>query len=537
MPRPQTSTTLPTSSSFRDIRALRLADETGTLHKQADLPIALIYPSPYHVGMSSLGYQTIYRELHALAGVTAERAFLPDDVGETQRVREGLYTYESGRPVGDFPIVAFSLAYELELAGVTQCLDLAGIRAFADERAQHPGRFPLVIMGGPLTFSNPVPAGPFADVILMGEAEILIATLVDLYRGHHDRNALLAELSALPGFYVPSIHGEALPSIAAAPDARLPARSQIITPHTELASMFLIEPERGCHRGCTYCVMRRSTNGGMRLVPSERVLSLVPQNARRVGLVGAAVTDHPQLPQILRGLVDSGREVGISSLRADRLNSEIVGLLKRGGYRTLTTAADGASERLRTQIDRKTNEKHLLRAAALCRDEGLKLLKLYIMVGLPGETMADIDELGRFALELAAIAPKVAFGIAPFVAKRNTPLDRQPFEAIDIVQAKLARLRKHLAGRVEIRPTSPKWAWVEYRLAQGGFAAGRAAALAARKGGQFAAWKSALGDVPLPFVEGGLPEHKPARVVRLAQVSQASSSTTAASSPAGSVPN
>jgi radical SAM superfamily enzyme YgiQ (UPF0313 family) len=501
-------------ATFREVRARRLADEVGTLHKQAELAVALVYPSPYHVGMSSLGFQTIYRELHALPGVTAERAFLPDDARAARQAREGLHTYESGRPVGDFPVVAFSLAYELELAGLVDCLDLCGIPALAADRAANPSRHPLVAIGGPLTFSNPVPAGPYADVIVMGEAEELVAILMEAVRQEPDRAALLGELSRLPGFYVPSIHGEHPPAIAAAPDSRLPGRSQILTPHTELASMFLIEPERGCHRGCTYCVMRRSTNGGMRTVEPERVLALIPPDARRVGLVGAAVTDHPGLPTILRALVDGGREVGISSLRADRLTSEIVGLLKRGGYRTLTTASDGASERLRKEIDRKTNERHLMRAATLCRDEGLRLLKLYIMVGLPGETMADIEELARFALELAAVAPKLALGIAPFVAKRNTPLDRQPFEAIDVVDDRLSRLRVLLKGRVEVRPTSPKWAWIEYRLAQGGFAAGRAAAAATRAGGRFADWKAALAEVPLPPVETGPPLLVPARVVR-----------------------
>ena len=134
----------------------------------------------------------------------------------------------------------------------------------------------------------------------------------------------------------------------------LPARSQILTPHTELRSMFLIEPERGCSRGCTYCVMRRTTNGGMRTVPPERVLELVPEQARRVGLVGAAVTDHPRVVELVETLVRGGREVGISSLRADRLTDALVAALRKGGARSLTTAADGASERLRKAIDRKT---------------------------------------------------------------------------------------------------------------------------------------------------------------------------------------
>ncbi len=491
--------------SFRQIREDRLAAEIGTLRKHGDLAIALVYPSPYNVGMSSLGYQTVYRLLNAMPGVAAERAFLADDARAARLAREPLCTYESGRSVGDFPVVAFSLAYELELAGLVDCLDLSGIPALAEERAANPARHPLVVIGGPLTFSNPVPAGPYADVMLLGEAETLLPILVEAVRSTRDRAALLADLATRPGFYVPSLHGEDLPAIAKAPDEDLPAYSQVLTPHTELRDMFLIEPERGCHRGCTYCVMRRSTNGGMRLVEPARVKSLIPDGARRVGLVGAAVTDHPGLPEILRHVVDTGREVGISSLRADRLTDEIVGLLKRGGAEALTTASDGASERMRDVIQRKTKERHLLRAAELCRDHGLRQLKLYMMVGLPGETDADFEELARFGLELARVAPRVAFGIAPFVAKRNTPLDESPFEAIDVIDARLARLRAALRGRVEIRPTSPKWAWVEYRLAQGGFAAGLAAARATRAGGRFADWKAALAEVPAPLVRAAAP--------------------------------
>ncbi|MBC8133977.1 MAG: radical SAM protein [Deltaproteobacteria bacterium] len=459
--------------------------------------------------MSSLGFQAIYRELNALPGVAAERAFLPDDVTATRAASEDLATYESNRPVGDFQVVAFSLAYELEIAGLVECLDLAGIPALAAERAGAKARRrqPLVVIGGPLTFSNPVPAGPFADVILLGEGEGLIVTLVEALRdgGDQDRATLLATLAKLPGFYVPAIHGESVPEIAAADDACLPAYSQILTPHTELTDMFLVEAERGCHRGCTYCVMRRSTNGGMRLASPERVLSRIPTHARRVGLVGAAVTDHPGLVPILRALVDADRQVGISSLRADRLTDEIVGLLKRGGYRSLTTASDGASERLRTEIQRKTKERHLLRAAGFCQTHGLRHLKVYMMLGLPGETDDDIDELARFGLELANVAPRVVFGIAPFVAKRRTPLDGAPFAGIAAVDAKLASLRRAVKGRVELRPTSPKWAWVEYRLAQGGFAAGHAAAAAGRAGGRFANWRAALADVPVPAVSDGVP--------------------------------
>ncbi len=234
--------------------------------------------------------------------------------------------------------------------------------------------------------------------------------------------------------------------------------------------------------------MRRTTNGGMRTVPLEKVLSLVPGEARRVGLVGAAVTDHPRIKDIISKIVEGGREVGISSLRADRLDEDLVQLLCRGGYRTLTTASDGASQRLRTAIQRRTSEQHLVRAAELARKCRLDRLKLYEMIGLPDETLEDIDELVRFALELSRITP-LSLAISPFVAKRNTPLDGAPFEPIPSLENKIAALRAGLKEKVDIRSVSARWAWVEYMLAQGGEEAGLAALSAWRAGGRFADWK------------------------------------------------
>jgi radical SAM superfamily enzyme YgiQ (UPF0313 family) len=227
-----------------------------------------------------------------------------------------------------------------------------------------------------------------------------------------------------------------------------------------------------------------------------------------VGLVGAAVTDHPRLPAILHHIVvERGLEVGISSLRADRLTSELVGLLKGGGYRTLTVASDGASERMRELVERKTRERHLLRAAELAKEHGLRTLKVYMMVGLPGETDADIDELVRFSGELSKQV-RTAFGVAPFVAKRNTPLDGAPFAGIAEVEARLDRLRRGLRGVAEVRPTSARWAWVEYVLAQGGSEAGLRAYAAHRAGGGFAAWRSAFAGYKTLREQGmGTPPH------------------------------
>lgn len=466
-----------------------LAAETGTLRKEAPFRVALLYPSPYRTAMSSLGYQSIYGRLNRLPGVAADRAMLPDDSAAHRQASAPFLTLEAERPVGDYPVLAFSVAYELEIAGVADCLDLAGLPPLAADRgAEHP----LVVAGGPLTFSNPAPLGPFCDVIVLGEADELAAEAVRAAAEHTgDRASLLSWFAARPGYYVPSIHGDEVPDVAQAALGELPARSVVMTPNTELASMFLTEAARGCSRGCTYCVMRRSTNGGMRVIDPALILGGIPDAARRVGLVGAAVTDHPEIEAVVHGVVDAGREVGISSLRADRLTDELVALLARGGYRTLTVASDGASERLRAFIERKTYERHLVRAAELAKRHGLRVLKLYMMVGLPGEEDADIDELVRFTTELAAIH-RVALGIAPFVAKRHTPLDGAPFAGIPLVEARLARLRAGLRGRADVRPTSARWAWVEYMLAQGDHRAGLAALDAWRAGGGFGAWKRAF---------------------------------------------
>jgi radical SAM superfamily enzyme YgiQ (UPF0313 family) len=463
-----------------------LAEEIGTIRKEAEFRLALVYPSPYRAAMSSLGYQTIYRRLNGLPGIAADRAVLPDDDGAAPGP---LLTLERDRPAGGYPLLAFSVAYELELAGMVRCLELAGVPPLAADRGpQHP----VVAAGGPLTFSNPVPLAPFCDVIALGEAEETALELVEAVRADGRRDAVMARLGGRPGFYVPERDGDTVPPVMAAPDELLPARSQILSPHAELASMFMTEAARGCSRGCTYCVMRRSTNGGMRIVPPDEVVGGIPAEARRVGLVGAAVTDHPRIAEIVRRIVEGGRQIGISSLRADKLDDELVELLARGGYRTLTTAADGASQRLRDAIERRTREEHLVRTAELARRHGLRTVKYYMMVGLPGETGADIDELVAFSRQLRAIHPRIAWGVAPFVAKRHTPLDGEPFAGIDVVEDRLDRLRRGLRGTATVRPTSARWAWVEYMLAQGDASAGLAVLDAHRAGGRFADYRGAF---------------------------------------------
>ncbi|HLV68278.1 MAG TPA: radical SAM protein [Polyangiaceae bacterium] len=485
-----------TSNATRRILEERLAAEIGRIEKNAPVRVGLLYPSPYSVGMSSLGYQRVYRLIQDARGLAAERVFLADGADSPGvPLTERPVTYEGRRELSDLPVLAVSMAYEIEIAGLIKMLDASGIPPLARERD---ARHPFILSGGPLTFSNPLPLAPFADAIVIGEGEELVIPALRIVTESSSRAAALDALARLPGLFVPSLHGDRLPPVAKADDALLPAHSAIRTPYTELSNMFLIEAERGCSRGCTYCVMRRSTNGGMRIVPKEVLLERIPPDARRVGLVGAAVSDHPKIVEIVRTLAERGAEVGLSSLRPERLKEELVAALRLAGYRTLTTALDGASERLRDLIERRGREPHYEAAAERARRHGMERLKLYLMIGLPGETDADIDECVRFIGELSRIIP-VALGISPFCAKRNTPLDRMPYAGVGVIQDRLERLRRGLRGRADVRATSARWAWVEYVLSQGGTAEGEAVLGAVRAGGRYADYRRAfreLGHTP-----------------------------------------
>jgi len=474
----------------------RLARERGTLGVGRPAPIVLAYPSPYRVGMSSLGFQTLYRQLNE-DGPGCHRAFLPDSWERMAlpwpQPKRPILSYETEQPISSYPIVGLSVAYELEISGVIRLLEGAGIPLLAAERGP---RDPIVVAGGPLTNSNPSVLLPFVDVLIVGEAEALlpeaIARILDAGRR---RDLAIESAATLPhtirGEIEPG-HFEPIPTMANAPAERLPARSAIVTAEAELSEMFLIEPERGCSRRCTFCVMRGATTGGMRLLDLDTPLSLIPEHARKVGLVGAAVTDHPQLEELVARIVARGKGIGISSLRADRLTPSLLRNLADGGYRTITVASDGISERMRLALDRKISEADLLRAAELIGAGGFHRMKVYEMMGAPGETDDDADELIRFALELAKIV-RLTLTFSTFVAKRNTPLDGQPFIGIKPAEARLARIRRGLEGKVELRPQPPKWAWVEYELAQRGPEVGHAAIEAVHAGARFSDWARALG--------------------------------------------
>ncbi len=467
--------------SWRQQVQARLAAERGTCFKQAPCRVALLKPSSYFASMSSLGLQRVYGLFNAEDGVAAERAFLPDTVGDGP-----LRTYESGMAVGAADLVALSVGYELEMGDLLVCLQRAGLAFLAKDRGVGD---PLVLLGGPLTFSNPRPLAPLVDLMVLGEADEVIGPLARIVARGGGRERILDEAASLPGVWVPSRQEEApLPLQLARPESL--ACSTLLTPHTELSDMFLVEVSRGCHRRCDFCVMRRGAGAGMRLFSAEQVWEHIPDWADRVGLVGAAVADHPHLVGIIERLVGQGRQCSLSSLRSDRISAPLLDALVAGGLKTLTIAADGASEALRRRIHKDVDQGHLVAAVEAARARRLKV-KLYVMVGLPGESEGDIDELVHFIrTHLSGLS--ATLGVAPFISKRNTPLDGLPFAGIKEVERRMARLRHGVGGIAEVRAASARWAWIEHALAQGDERLAAVAIAAYHDGGTFAAWKRAL---------------------------------------------
>ena len=276
---------------------------------------------------------------------------------------------------------------------------------------------PIVIAGGPLTFSNPAPLLPFVDVLICGEGEGLIKEVLQRIEGE-DKASLSALLSEPARVVVATERAPVLLPVAKADDVLLPAHSAIVAESTELRKMFLIEPERGCSRQCTYCVMRRSTNGGMRPVPAQAVLDAIPQGVERVGLVGAAVTDHREITDLVNALADRDLSIGISSLRAGRLKRPLLEALFRGGYRTVTVALDGASPRLRRVVRRKTEDQHIERVAREAKSVGFMKMKIYMVLGLPTEHDEDLENLAHELIELSKILPIVLILGCPNATRR-----------------------------------------------------------------------------------------------------------------------
>jgi len=453
----------------------RLARERGTVIKDwgGRLPVAVIYPNSYYVGMSNLGVHTVYSLLNSYRQVVAERVFWER---ENRGRRLPAASVESGRPLTDFSVLAFSVTYELDYFHITRILSASGIPLNAADRDE---RYPLVIAGGPCITANPMPLTPFFDCLCIGEAEpilpVLVPALLEGMSGQRDE--LLKALSALPGIYAPRHqHGTPVVRQWAKNLSNYPVASAIVTPDTELGDLYLLEVERGCNWGCRFCLVHTAFSP-MRCHPVNQLIEQARQGLawrKRVGLVGPAVTDHPDIEQLLVRLRELGAGLSISSMRIKPFSQQVLEELARGGIRTITLAPEAGSERLRRVIKKGVSEDDILQVVDRIAEQGIRRLKLYFIIGLPTETDEDIDEIIRLLLKAKDIADRRKSGtriivtISPFVPKANTPFQWLPMAPTTTVNNRLAMLKKSLPARgIQVRSESTAWSQVQGILSRG----------------------------------------------------------------------
>ncbi|MDH3349104.1 MAG: radical SAM protein, partial [Desulfobulbaceae bacterium] len=393
--------------------SLLLTTETGTIHKKwkGFLPVALIYPNTYPVAVSNLGFQLIYHQLNSLDFIVCERFVYPSQAGP-------LRSLESNRLLSDFPVVMFSISFENDYPNLISLLNagLASTLATSRDSSITPGS-PLIIGGGVAIFMNPEPLAPFCDLMVMGEAEAIVPELmlqVDNAINHgHSREKLCNEIgTGLDGCYAPSFYSfhygnnDHLSEIRAKDNLPLrinrviqdnpdqSAHSRLLSPDAEL-SMFMTELGRGCSRGCRFCAAGFIYRPP-RLWSSDAIIKSLderPAEIKRIGLLGMEMASNQVLDTISDYLRDNNCALSFSSLRADRISPALLSLLRDSSLKSAAIAPDGCSQRLRSVINKGLNEDDLINAAVRLVEAGIMHLKLYVMIGLPTESIDDLDEL------------------------------------------------------------------------------------------------------------------------------------------------
>ncbi len=442
-----------------------LAEESGAYYGHGEISVALVYPNSYFAGMSNLGFQTIYSQLNTIPGVACERVFLSPRI----------VSLEKGRLLSDFELAAFSVSFELDYLNVLKVLGSAGIPIRSGERNEN---YPLIVAGGFAPSSNPEPLSMFVDAFLIGEGEEVISEFMHAYKGLRKKlnhRELLEELSQIRGVYVPGCSENAIVERRWISDLDdFDTVSRVLTPNTEFGNMFMIELSRGCPRKCRFC-LAGSVCKPFRVRSAEKILNLASEGLKKrekIGLVSLEIGSYPYLDEVLDGILDMGGTVSLSSFRPGRWQGKILHTLKESGQKTIAIAPEAGSERLRRVIGKDIDEEEVMEQVKEAGSSGIKHIKLYFLVGLPGETGSDIEALIEFVGRVrknAASVRKVTVSVNPFVPKPGTPFEWCAMEKGNVLSARLRMITKGLRKLpgVSVVHESVRWSLWQGLLARG----------------------------------------------------------------------
>ncbi len=463
--------------------------------RHESVAVALVYPNTYHVGMSNLGFQTVYRLLNDVDGIVCERSFLPDPA----TIHTGdIISVESQRPLSTFDIIAFSISFENDYLNLLTIFERARIPFRASHRnATHP----LVICGGVTSMLNPAPIAPLMDCAFIGEVEVILPAFMELFKQIADRDALLLRAAQeVPGVYVPRFFTEdyfpdgrflALTPVKEVPavidrayagdDKSTPACSAILTPDTTFDQTFLVEVSRGCPHGCRFCgagfVYRPPRYHDSHSLGS--CIRLGQTHTKKIGLVGAAVSDLPDLDHLCNLAEELDVNLSFSSLRANALDESLITHLANSGVKTATIAPDAGSERMRRCINKGITENDILAAAEALVSHDIPNLKLYFMIGLPTETMADIDAIVSLCKKVKHVFLKtsrprgsigeITVSVNCFVPKPHTPFQWAPMDDIQSLKQKHKHIKRSLkrVANLRVHADIPRWAYLQALFARG----------------------------------------------------------------------
>ena len=463
----------------------------------------LVYPGTYELGMSSLGVQVIYSLLNRRTDTSCERAFVPQPqiLRQFRESRTPLFSFETQTPLHQFNLIGFSVSFESDYVNIPLTLELARIPPLASDRSDGD---PLIIAGGINISYNPEPITDFVDVFVVGEGEIAIHNLMDCISDWSEtagsKADLLRSLVTIPGFYVPKFYQvdyrddgtiERMSAEANAPEKirasaianldDVETCTQIHTPNTEFSNAHLIEIVRGCGRQCRFCVAdyarrwprHRSVENTLKLA------GLAHGITDRIGLVGASISDHPQIDEIATGLVEKGFRISCASLRAETVRPPLLDALAESEQGTITIAPEVATENLQRVVNKAIPRERLYHVFEEALKREILNLRLYFLIGVPYETAADVEAIANMAREMRSILlpyakktgrmGRISFTISPMVPKPHTPFQWVEMEDRKTIARKLEFLKREInsIGGLKVSSASARLAYQEGVFARG----------------------------------------------------------------------